>query len=122
MVLVSRPWLSDALLQLRNWYVPGYRAGDLSSGADAAGTGNFALVPIAFIAVRKLVVQANWSNDDRTALTNSASFGPFSLFGRSFDAATNSLSCLGMQLVAWVCETQPILPPASEPTLPPPAS
>jgi hypothetical protein len=31
------------------------------------------------------------------------------------DAATNTLHCAGMQIVAWVCEPMPFLPPASDP-------
>ena len=118
MVQVHRPWLSDAFLQLRNWYVAGYRAGELSSGSDVAGAGNFGVVPTAFIAIKNLSIHADWSNDDKTALGNSVSMGPFALVGRTFDQSTNTLTCPGMQLVAWVCESQPCIPPASDPALP----
>jgi hypothetical protein len=117
LVLLRRDWLSDAFLQLRNWYVPGYGSGALSNGTDAAGVGNFALVPTAFIAIKNLSIKAQWSSDDKAALDASASLGPFALFGRTFDAATNTLSVPGMQLVAWVCETQSPLPPAADPTM-----
>lgn len=116
-VRLSRPWYSRAFLTTPGWYVPGFAAGAFSSGNNADEEGAFSVVPIGFIAVKNLVITADWSATDAAAATSSASIGPFSLVGRSFDPRTSTLRCDGAQIIAWVCETQPSLPPDADPRL-----
>src|SRR5664279_1251946 len=115
LVRLRRPWLSGDLLATPGWYVPGAHGGDYASGAPA-NTGAFAVIPTAFIAVKNLVIDANWSDSDVAARANAASFGPFSLLGPSTDDK-NSVRNPGIQVIAWVCRVQPQLPPDTDPSL-----
>jgi hypothetical protein len=115
LVRMQRRWLSEAFLSSPGWYLNGYQAGSLSGGAASPPTQAFDAVPAAFIVVRNLKIQATWSPEDSQAIQNAAGVGPFSLAGRSFDSST--LSRDGMQIIGWVCERQPLLPPLSDPAL-----
>jgi len=114
LVSLRRPWLSDALLTLPNWFVPGFKQGEFSQ-ADAEEAGPFAVLPTACILIRNLTINAQWSNEDSAALEQSANLGGFNLFGRTFDRNSATLSVPGMQSIAWVCEPMSTLPPASAP-------
>jgi hypothetical protein len=115
LVRLRRPWLSGDLLATPGWYVPGAHGGDYASGPPA-NTGAFAVIPTAFIAVKNLVIDANWSDSDVAARANAASFGPFSLLGPSTDDK-NSVRNPGIQVIAWICSVQPQLPPDTDPSL-----
>jgi hypothetical protein len=121
LVSLSRSWFDLTLLNLKGWHVPGFRRGELSSGKlgdpESADTLLEAL-PAAALLIRKLRLTASWSSDELSVLGASAGFGPFSLVGRSVDAASGTVSCDGTQLVGWVCEPLPVLPPESDPSLP----
>lgn len=119
MVAVRRPWMSGAFLHARNWYVPRMRAGEAASGSGT-GEGAFEVVPTAALCVRDLSIKAEWSAEETAVLASIAKFGPFSLVGRRIEAGTNALSCPGIQVVGWVFEPLPVLPPNSDPALPPP--
>ena len=45
-------------------------------------------------------------------------FGPFSLVGSQLEANSTSLICPGIQVIGWVMEPMPMLPPNSDPALP----
>jgi hypothetical protein len=113
-VRLNRPWLSMDFLGSPGWYVPGVPAGGLSNGSDLSGTYPFCAIPTAFVAIKNLTVSANWSDADKTAAQSAVAVGAFSLAGRQFDGQT--LSCPGIQIVAWVCTPTPLLPPNSPPT------
>lgn len=115
LVRLRRPWLSGDLLATPGWYVPGSRGGDYASGPPA-NTGPFAAIPTAFIAVKNLVIDANWSDSDLANRANAASFGPFSLLGSATDDK-NSVRNPGIQVIAWICTVQPQLPPDTDPAL-----
>ena len=119
-VELRRPWLSDGLLSLRNWYVPGFAKGSFSLGPGAPdGTvdaGTLSLLPTACILIRDLEIKAQWSDDDGDAIESSSNLGGFNLFGREFDRNNATLRVPGMQSIAWICEPMPLLPPADEPT------
>lgn len=115
LVEANRAWLSGTFLTARNWYVPHTKAGEIASGTGAAG-GSFEVLPVAALAVQNLVIEADWSHDDTVTLQSDVNFGPFSLVGRDIDQAKNTLSCKGMQIVAWVFEPMPRLPPNDPPT------
>jgi hypothetical protein len=116
LVEAKREWMSGGFLTARNWYVPHTKAGEIASGTGAGG-GSFEVLPVAAIIVQNLVIEADWSHDDTVTLQSSVNFGPFSLVGRTIDQANNTLSCPGMQIVAWVFEPMPRLPPNSDPTM-----
>jgi len=116
LVSATRPWLSGSLLTAGNWYVPHMPAGQIASGSGQ-GAGVFEALPMAALMVRNLVIEGDWSDADREAMQASLNFGPFSLMGRSIDTVTSTLSAPGMQLVAWVLEPLPCLPPIADPAL-----
>lgn len=113
---LSRPWYSSSLLALPNWFVPGFRQGDFSEGLDGPDNdGLLNAIPIACILTRDVRIKANWTPADVDAATTSVAVGPFSLFGRSFDSASGSLTIPGIQAVAWVCTNPKRLPPMDPP-------
>jgi hypothetical protein len=116
MVDITRPWISSELLSLKNWYMAGYQEGELASGTGTGGK-PFEVLPVSAIVVRNLKIKANWSHDNKKTLEATLGFGPFSLQGRTYHEETGELVRLGMQIVGWICETMPKLPPASDPSL-----
>lgn len=117
-VLLQRSWFPDTLLMLRNWYLPDYSQGGISNGTGVQDPGPMPVMATGFVAVRNLKITSNWSDQDLPAAQASASFGPFSLVGRSFDTGSGTLTCPGIQIIGWFCSALPVLPPASDPTLP----
>jgi hypothetical protein len=115
-VRATRPWLSPGLLALRNWYVPHTKAGEFASGTGT-GTGSFEVMPMAALVVKNLVIEADWSSEETAVLGKLDKFGPFSLVGRSVSTEKNALHCEGMQIVGWVFEPMPCLPPAGDPAI-----
>ncbi|MGH7125025.1 MAG: hypothetical protein ACREFI_11680, partial [Stellaceae bacterium] len=114
-VTLTRHWFPQILFMIKNWYVPGYTSGSFSAGT---GVGDAGLLPIlagGFVAIRNLRISAKWSAQDLAVVQGSTAFGPFSLVGRSYDAGSGTLSCPGIQIIAWFCEALPVLPPASDP-------
>lgn len=116
-VTLTRPWFPEVFLMLRNWYVPDYKLGAFSNATGAGDTGLFPVLANAFVVIRNLSISAKWSSQDLAAAQGSAAFGPFSLVGRSYDAASGTLTCPGMQIIGWFCGALPVLPPASDPSL-----
>lgn len=116
LVRATRPWLSTGLLESRNWYVPHTRAGEFASGTGIGG-GAFEVMPMAALVVKSLVIEGGWSSDDAAILSKADKFGPFSLTGRTLEAEKNTLRCEGMQVVGWVFEPMPQLPPNGDPAL-----
>ncbi len=119
LVSASRPWMSP-LLAWRTWFVPGMRAGEIASGAGM-GPGVLEAIPVAAIVVRNLTIEAQWSEQDASALDSAVTLGPFSLVGRTIKQASgqsgSTMTCEGMQIVAWVMQPLPKLPPCDDPAL-----
>lgn len=128
-VELNRPWYSGDLLANDQWYVPGQHAGDFATGSTAASTpsttapplspttansGFFAWVPVAFVAIKNLVIRSTGTALDLSVAKSVTSFGPFSL---SPSTSTNELSNAGIEIIAWICSAQPQLPPRSDPAL-----
>jgi hypothetical protein len=117
LVTVTRPWLSTPLLAMKSWFIDGHKAGELASG-EGTGTGAFEVIPMAALAVKNLEIKAAWSTEERAAAAGFMKLGPFSLLGRtSSGAELNAISCPGMQIIAWICQAMPLLPPAADPAL-----
>ena len=115
MVRLTRPWLSDALLTLPNWYVPGFARGSFSAGTGSGDEGTLPLLPTACIFIRNLKIHAQWSDADRQVIQSSGGLGTFSLIGRQFDSNSATLTVPGMQSIAWMYEVLPVLPPSDAP-------
>jgi hypothetical protein len=115
LVTFSRPWLSATFLNAANWYIPGLQSGDCGSGKYESSALPFAFLPAKFIVVKDLNITAQWSEEDRKYINNSASFGPFWV---EKESNSNTLKHPGMQILAWLCQVMPVLPPVSDPGAP----
>lgn len=121
----NRPWLLKSILEITGWTLPGQSPGSLSNGTLQDNGGIFPLLPISFIAIRDLKIQANWGEADRKiadqaiASDNPIGFGPFALSGRyaesgkgyksSFDGVT--ITSPGLQILGWINLVIPYTPP-----------
>jgi hypothetical protein len=122
-VTLNRPWWPEVFLMLKQWFVPGYACAEFSDGTGGEDSGLLPVLASGFVAIRNLKISTKWSNDDVAAMQGAASFGPFSLVGRTYDAGTGTLTCPGIQIIGWFCEALAILPPNSDPAIdPPPAT
>ncbi|MFD8480539.1 peptidoglycan-binding protein [Kitasatospora sp. NPDC059673] len=121
-VAMSRSgWWNDVLLNSPLWYLPGERAGSLLPGSLPVGT-PFGL-PVTMILTANVEVSGQWTGDDLAAATTSTHFGPWQLptdpFGPGEVSAESAvLSIPDMQVIAFVCQMLPVLPPVSDPALP----
>jgi hypothetical protein len=115
-VQAERPWLSQSFINTLSWYVPGRRVGDISSGSALDSLALLPYLPIALVVIKNLKITANWSPQDAQLASGAQALGPFGLQQSTFDKV--SLSSAGCQIIAWVCEPLPVLPPSSDPTLP----
>jgi hypothetical protein len=138
-VQLTRPWLSGDFLATPGWYVPGMTEGSYSSGPEPvvsalagstpaqAGTsspatqqqpatyGPLTFIPTAFVAIKNLVMNASAIDAGATSTGPVSAFGPFSLVNAT--GAANALTAPGIQVIGWICEAQPQLPPATDPAL-----
>jgi Papain-like cysteine protease AvrRpt2 len=76
-------------------------------------------IPGVLIIVRNLSVSGQWSARATQALSSSsASIGPLTLFGATSSAGRpTTYSRTGMQVVALLCATLPMLPPNGDPSM-----
>lgn len=74
-VLLNRPWFSDGFVDLRNWFVPGFRKGEFSDGSATPDSGDFNSIPIACVLVRDVNVVAQWTAGDRSMLESAVHMG-----------------------------------------------
>ncbi|MGC1310503.1 MAG: hypothetical protein WA885_25000, partial [Phormidesmis sp.] len=111
LVRVQRPWLSHSLLQTKGWYVPGYEAGEFSNGT-LDNKGLFPALPISFIVVKDLTI-SGWSQSEFKHVEKAMALGPFSLIDRKL--SEQSLTWRGMQVIGWISQVMPFMPPLSDP-------
>lgn len=74
---------------------------------------------MACIAVRNLVINAGGGAIDPTVASSATALGPFRVAPSA--SGVDSLRNPGIQIIAWICNAQPQLPPATDPALIPPA-
>jgi len=114
MVNLTRSWLKLALLNTKNWYLYGTQSGEYSQGRLDNNPGMFPMLPTAFIAIRDLVIKANWSQPDLQAVKQAKFLGPFDISNGSINQ--NTITAKGLQIVAWQSRLTPLLPPLSSPS------
>lgn len=111
-------WWDGVFLADQGWYIPGMARGALLPQAPGSAGTTYGL-PMAMIVVRNLTVTGRWSNEAAAALSApGGTLGPLSLFGAKAVAGTDGLvsySHPGMQVVALLCSSLPVLPPIDAP-------
>ena len=106
-VNIHRPWFSEVLSNInKSWYIPGMAKGELNDPK----IGGLSHLPIAFVAVKNLNIQANWKNADKKDLAKATSFGPFDINNHDLNKK-GSISHDGIQVIGWMLQKMPILPP-----------
>jgi hypothetical protein len=108
-VKVNRPWILSSFFNDRSWFVPGYRRGALS-----AEPVSFRLLPTAFVAIKALSIAADWSASDISSAANASAFGPFKI---DAGVVNGKIGHSGLQIVAWVLQVLPLLPPEDDPNM-----
>jgi hypothetical protein len=104
-VKIRRPWYVDVFINDRSWCLPAMAKGQIT----ASGTpGNLPLMPIAFVAIRNLSIEADWSAEDMASAASATNFGPFKV---TSVIASNKLTHQGLQVVGWLMQKMPDLPP-----------
>ncbi len=116
LVNLSRSWWNELFVAMKGWYIPTYSTGDLATGSVDGSGGQCPAIPTALFLVRNVSISGSWSEQDRVAIPDAASFGPISLIGRSIDSNL-TISIPGMQIIGWMANILPQLPPASDPSL-----
>jgi hypothetical protein len=106
LIRISRPWLVDAFINDRSWCLPGTTKGQLTAPDKFGAT--LPLLPIAAVAVRNLKISGNWTTDDVSTAAMATDFGPFKV---DSGIVNNSLSHAGIQVVGWLLQRMPPLPP-----------
>ncbi len=109
LVRVRRPWYLDAFINDKSWVIPSATKGQLTS---SGATGNLPLMPIGFVAIRNLSIEANWTAADTATAADATDFGPFKV---SRGIANNKLSHEGLQIIGWLLQKMPDLPPNDSP-------
>lgn len=105
LVDVRREWLLDSLVNDDGWCIPGSDAGELT---DPARRGSLPLLPVGMVVVRRLHISAAWSAADLALARSATSFGPFDI---TPDQATGRLDHEGPQVIGWMLQQLPPLPP-----------
>lgn len=113
LVSMTRRWLEPSFLNADTWEIPGQARGHANQSGRA---GSLSFLPLAFLVVRNLSISAIWSEADRSNLKNAMSWGPFEVVQ---SAGAGTVAQPGLQIVGWVLQTMPPLPPCSWETVPP---
>jgi hypothetical protein len=108
LVNIARPWLHNFLFHSRDWFIDGREKGALSK-SDGQG---LPAMPVGFVAVKNLRIRAPWTEQDISNLQNSVQFGPFNFDSKIVDGA---ITHDGIQIVGWMLQELPDLPPNSPP-------
>jgi 2-oxoglutarate dehydrogenase E2 component (dihydrolipoamide succinyltransferase) len=113
-VTFDRPWWDDVFVANPSWTTPGFTIGQLSSGSASSPAGLFiTLLTTGMIVIRRLVITASsWQDSDRSAIASATSLGPFCMSGSEF--TDQELRRPGIQVVAWICQIPPVMPPSSQ--------
>ena len=109
LVKILRPWYMDAFMNDTSWYVPNVPLGQVTS----RGPISMSLMPIGFVAIRNLKIESNnWDPEDITNASVATQFGPFKVEG---SIQNNTLSTPGLQVIGWMLQKMPDLPPNDPP-------
>jgi hypothetical protein len=113
-VSAERNWYTQAFLTDR-WWVPLKAKGERTNPANI---GSIPWLPVAVVIIKGLEIEASWAADDIATAAGAMSFGPFEVSG---GVVAGKLSHPGLQIVGWLLQRMPDLPPLDSPVLPPAA-
>jgi hypothetical protein len=126
-VSIKRPWFNPLLLTMNQWWLSGQKRGYISNANATDLQGVMPIVPTGFVVARNVKITADFSEQDKSFVSNAIStkasggWGPFSVSGSyshsssksefhaKFDGGTLELP--GLQLIAWISSIMPISPP-----------
>jgi 2-oxoglutarate dehydrogenase E2 component (dihydrolipoamide succinyltransferase) len=111
LVHLDRPWWDEVFLSRQDWRVPGYQAGQISSGTTSGAADIVSLITTGMVVIRNLTITATWSEADLAALPHSTSLGPFCIAAGDLDKTSGTLTRKGLQVIAWLVQVPPVLPP-----------
>lgn len=111
LVTVARAWIHNAFLDSKLWFIPGQPSGSLSAN-DGHG---MPALPTGFVVLKNLLITAPWTPADITNLEQSIQFGPFLIDSTVINGA---IGHAGLQVVGWILQHMPDLPPMGDVTLP----
>jgi hypothetical protein len=109
-VNISRPWYRQEFVNDTSWFIPGKAKGELTAPVDRGA--NLILLPVAAVAIRNLRIQAQWPAADIANSQEATEFGPFKV---DSGIVNNALSHEGIQIIGWLLERMPNLPPNDPP-------
>jgi hypothetical protein len=130
LVSIRRPWMMMNLLSTPGWNLQNlYPKNKVSNGTKVGQLLSvMPLIPVGFIAVRKVNISADWSQADYDFLKKTVSgggsigIGPFSIGGSYSHSRTNEhyqsafagkqIQVPGVQIIGWVSQVVPACPPA----------
>jgi hypothetical protein len=110
-VSIQRPWLQPQLCRLSGWTIPGLERGGISNGRLDDNPGLLPVLTTRMLTVRNLIVEANWTEADKSHAATAAplAFGPFVVSGAdSFDGTR--LTRPAPQVVGWLATVVPACP------------
>lgn len=119
LVNIERDWMYQPLFDKAGlWYALTMKAGDFSTGENAAtNKGLLRCIPKAMIVVKDVTITASWSATDKQMASSSYGFGCFNISGSQPINSNNQLIAPGIQIIAWICEVLPKLPLNDDPGL-----
>ena len=106
LVNINRPWYYSSFITDKTWFIPNTTKGQLSAKDNTGG--NITVLPIAFITIKNLVIEANWASEDIAAAKIAKRFGPFEV---DSEIINNKISHEGIQIIGWLLQRVPDLPP-----------
>jgi hypothetical protein len=112
-VNISRPWYRQGFVNDTSWFIPGKTKGELTAPVDHGA--NLILLPVAAVAIKKLSIWAQWPAADIANSQEATEFGPFKV---DSGIVNNALSHEGLQIIGWLLERMPNLPPNDPPKSP----
>jgi hypothetical protein len=110
-VNISRPWYRQGFLNDTSWFIPNKTKGELTAPVDRGA--NLILLPVAAVAIKNLSIQAQWPAADIASSQEATEFGPFKV---DSGIVNNTLSHEGIQIIGWLLERMPTLPPNDPPS------
>lgn len=130
---IRRPWFSESIFRLGNWYTNLAEVNGISNGLiDSTNKDNLIpMYPVAFIVAKDIVIKADFSHEDEEHISQavkssvSVGYGPFSISGSygygktednfNSDYQNGEIRVPGMQIIGWVSRVTPASPKMNAP-------